>query len=69
MWLAVNKFGRECVFNEQPLRYDYVDQIASDLNIHKRIFMPEGAIEKLIGKKLTWSDEPFNYDAYVVSSK
>lgn len=69
MWLAVDKFGRECVFNEQPIRYDYVDWIASDLNIYKRVFMPKGTIEKLIDKKLTWSDEPFNYDAYVAGSK
>ena len=30
-------------------------------NIGEIVVLPKGTIEKLIGKKLTWEDEPYEY--------
>ena len=30
-------------------------------NIGEIVVLPKGSIEKLIGKKLTWEDEPYEY--------
>ena len=53
-WLAVDQDGSEAIYDEVPNRvhdcmwisiYDYVD-------------LPLGSIKKLIGRELTWIDEP-----------
>lgn len=53
LWIAVDKNGTICLFNSKPMRHYsmYVDggecvQITKDIMI------------KLIGKELTWEDEP-----------
>lgn len=60
MWLAVNKNGNEVVFKNKPIRWWrsvwIVDEGADDV-----IEMPTGTIKKLIGKELTWKDEPYKY--------
>ena len=54
-WVAVDKNGNEVIFEFEPYRCsdffwmedtdDYID-------------LPKGTIKKLIGRDLTWSDEP-----------
>jgi hypothetical protein len=69
-YLAVNKKGIEVIFHHLPKReegnwidtytYNEIRGLTScawgawDYSIS----LPKGSIEKLIGKKLTWKDEP-----------
>ena len=59
VWLAVDNDGTELIFNEQPYR-DYVDDIWCIGYIFDScaIKLPKGSIKKLIGRNLTWEDEP-----------
>lgn len=52
-WLAVDKDGSEFIFDEEPER----DEEVWDTNLWY-IPLPEGSIKKLIGRNLTWDDEP-----------
>lgn len=70
MWLAVNKNGNEVCFDIKPSRFDVeyynIHRWESDeANIGEGSFegvhLPKGFIKKLIGKKLTWEDEPYEY--------
>ena len=55
-WVAVDKDGGECVYQFHPKRsgetfiplYKYSMWLA----------LPKGSIKKLIGRDLTWQDEP-----------
>ena len=63
-WLAVDKNGTEAIFNIKPIRdtneIKPIPEMWALLNINAYcIHLPKGSIEKLIGKKLTWEDEPF----------
>lgn len=61
-WLATDKNGEEYIYEEKPSRgygciwkatfYDEKDR-NSDF-----IELPKGSIKKLIGRELSWSDEP-----------
>lgn len=56
-WVAVNKDGSEVILSTLP------DKLGlNDFNqwvcFGNRIFLPQGSIEKLIGRSLTWNDEP-----------
>ena len=53
--LAVLKDGVEFIFPETPTRRG--ENWISDKG---GIELPKGSIEKMIGKKLTWEDEPFD---------
>lgn len=63
-YLAVDSYGTELIFKERPCRskgawysFDrYKCIVTYDEN---KIWLPEGSIEKLIGRKLTWEDGPF----------
>jgi hypothetical protein len=63
-YVAVNKDGSELVSSHQIRRavINYKEQgywwrkVFTDPN--DQIILPKGSIEKLIGKKLTWEDEP-----------
>lgn len=71
-WLAVNKNGSETIFAFRPFRRDPDKSICklwepeywSDENSNEYdnedtgIALPKGTIKKLIGKTLTWEDEP-----------
>lgn len=64
-WLAVNKNGQEVVFNNKPSKCRgewcyYVEITIEGENggYFEEIFIPKGSIKKLIGKDLTWDDEP-----------
>lgn len=56
-WLAVDKNGTECLFSHKPSRgleyYKWRIMVNGTF-----IELPKGSIKKLIGKELTWSDEP-----------
>lgn len=59
-WLACDKDGAEVIFRDEPTRgsedwnpFKYHSGRDSDW-----IYLPSGSIEKLIGRPLTWSDEP-----------
>ena len=66
-WVAVHKNGKEGIFSHKPTRgedpsfwYDEVEVYDSDegLFCDTEIPLPKGSIKKLIGRKLTWNDEP-----------
>ena len=54
-WLAVDKDGRESIFRGSPYRHlsRWLPVVATN-----GIFLPKGSVEKLIGRELTWDDEP-----------
>lgn len=58
-WAAVDRDGSECTFDEKPVRdssiWEY-ECLAWDSK--GGVYLPKGSIEKLIGRKLTWKDEP-----------
>jgi hypothetical protein len=57
-YVAVDEDGKENVSESEPRRssglaFNYWGVVDGDI-----IYLPKGSIEKLIGKKLTWEDEP-----------
>lgn len=56
-WVAVNKDGTEYIFRDKPERLSVNWQ---DLmyGFYTDIQIPRGSIYKLIGRDLTWQDEP-----------
>ena len=53
-WVAVDKDGEEWIFNKEPLKSnDYWEPISANV-----VFLPKGSIKKLIGRELTWTDNP-----------
>lgn len=61
-YLACNKDGTEVICEDFPSReqWDENDLYGSpDIwDAFNRINLPKGSIAKLIGRELTWSDEP-----------
>lgn len=60
-WLAVDRDGTEVMFDKQPVRSESVfeEWVNSVENFGKRFMsLPSGSIAKLIGRPLTWDDEP-----------
>ena len=57
-WVAVDASGIESIYPSKPIR----DEIANWwFDFDDKFFVvqiPSGSIEKLIGRKLTWADEP-----------
>ena len=54
-WIAANKNGVEVIFDFEPYRWNdffWVEDTGDD------IYIPKGTIKKLIGKDLTWEDNP-----------
>lgn len=60
-WVAVNKDGTELI-GEDEYWFKRVDRrgrwFPSDDFATPIFELPRGSIEKLIGRKLTWNDEP-----------
>ena len=56
-WVAVDADGSEFIYDEQPVRYGrwWNAGLTAGSNIVK---LPIGTIEKLLGRVLTWEDEP-----------
>lgn len=66
-WLAVDKDGKEFIYSTKPLRYNdilnggtWVTSICpSELAVQSNcIKLPTGCIKQLLGRELTWEDEP-----------
>ena len=53
-WVAVDKNGDEMIYMDKPIRY------AKTFGDGEAQYVPlsEGTILKLIGRELTWDDEP-----------
>ena len=62
-WVAVNKNGKEGIFHYKPTRVEklsswYDEEEYGGVFYNTEIFLPKGSIKKLIGRDLTWQDEP-----------
>lgn len=58
-WLAVDKDGQECVYIFKPKRGNsQFDAVRMNNCITDFVELPSGSIKKLIGRDLTWEDEP-----------
>ncbi len=64
VYFFVNKDNTEGCSNELPNRNFYEWLGWSDVYGNKCTItkLPKGTIEKIIGKKLTWEDEAFEYN-------
>lgn len=70
-WLAISKSGQEGIYPKKPTRisdcfWECTSVAYSSLWYHwnqldLEVKLPKGSIEKLIGKTLTWEDEPVEY--------
>lgn len=56
--MAVDKNGDEAIFSEKPVRDESNNFWDYEWREELCISLPKGSIEKLIGYKLTWRDEP-----------
>lgn len=60
-WLAVDKNGDEYIYRYRPSRRgSFWDDCIyyDDESFLTDIELPKGSIKKLIGRELTWEDEP-----------
>ena len=60
-YLAVDDNGEEWIYGSKPCRNKYYKTWEINYNIEHVldiIKLPKGTIEKIIGEKLTWNDEP-----------
>ena len=62
-WVAVHKNGKEGIFSYKPTRSEklgvwYDETEYGGVFYDTEISLPKGSIKKLIGRDLTWSDEP-----------
>ena len=55
IWVAVDKDGREYIYNEKP---DKGNECFDPLGLLYCLALPKGSIKKLIGRDLTWEDNP-----------
>ena len=69
-YLAVHSWGDEVMFHNRPTRkenrYWQDDKVYWEIRGHTTcaqdysIVLPKGTIKKLIGRDMTWEDEPVN---------
>jgi hypothetical protein len=59
-WVATDKHGEEYIYEYLPERfYDrWAPQSCDGFYASDYILLPKGSIKKLIGRELSWSDEP-----------
>ncbi|MBD5241443.1 MAG: fructan hydrolase [Barnesiella sp.] len=57
-YLACDKDGTEWIFDWPPTRCKYAGWWAENYDTSK-VQLPPGSIAKLIGRELTWEDEPY----------
>ena len=62
-YLACDKDGTEWICSDKPSREPVIDDEFSPNSIWadawEQIELPKGSIAKLIGRELTWADEPY----------
>lgn len=71
MYLAVEENGQEVIFSSEPER-DNIDGIWVESGVIKNggsFELLKGSIKKLIGKELTWEDEPVELEEGVLELK
>lgn len=56
-YIAVDEDGDEWIYEEYPERHQYVWD-----SYNPRVKLPRGTIFKLIGKELTWKDDPLELE-------
>ena len=57
-WVAVDSYNKEVIFLRKPKRvYGFWVDVNEDSE-DTQISLPKGSIKKLIGRDLTWQDEP-----------
>lgn len=59
-FVAVDKDGTELIYELCPKRYEMCWQLYRS----ECVELPKGSIEKLIGRKLTWEDDPVKLENY-----
>ena len=57
-WVAVDSYNKEVIFFRMPRRVYGFWVDANEYSGDTEISLPKGSIKKLIGRDLTWSDEP-----------
>ena len=59
-WVVIDEDSTEYIFDSEPKRNEllYYGFWAGIDEEAQSVELPKGSIEKLIGKKLTWEDEP-----------
>ena len=56
-WVAVNKYNHEYIYDIKPKRC-YCSVWAQASLLDNAVELPKDSIKKLIGRKLSWKDEP-----------
>lgn len=58
-YLAVDKNGLEWVFKNKPEREETsMEWVTTESHHFQFVNLPQGTIAKIIGRPLTWDDEP-----------
>lgn len=57
-WVAVTKQGREFISMCKPIRVTDEDNYYGWKDTFVELYFPHGSIKKLIGKELSFADEP-----------
>lgn len=60
-WLTVDNNSAEWIFGSKPYRNKFYKTWEIDYDksyVLDAINLPKGTIEKIIGRKLTWNDDP-----------
>lgn len=60
-WVAADEFGNEGIYANRPVRNTgcWWDSVVTENDCYDtEISLPKGSIKKLIGRDLTWKDEP-----------
>ena len=55
-WVAIDEDGRECIYQFRPKRGN--GQFMPLYSYSMYLVLPQGSIKKLIGRDLTWEDNP-----------
>ena len=60
-FVAVDKDGAEAIYDECPVRHavSWLPTKYRNGEYTEWIYLPKSSIAKLIGRELTWEDEPF----------
>jgi hypothetical protein len=64
-WLVVDKDGAEIITSgdDPPKKQKHWSENIWHISHYNEVFeLPKGSIERLIGRKLTWDNEPVEYE-------
>lgn len=60
-WVAVDQYGNEGIYANKPILrvgFWWDEVVTEDDSYDTEIILPKGTIKKLIGRDLTWEDNP-----------